>query len=84
MNIEQSKRYISYHYGWVVDESTSQILSEEQCLWVAYVTTNQKERGEEEKRFPIIVQMMQVFTALNNGNLQALGEWCLQQSRGEI
>ena len=81
MNIVASKDYITSKYQWSINEDTFQVLDEEYCLWVALVTTTRRQAHQGELTFPILVSEDEVFAELSNGNLPALGEWCLKQEQ---
>lgn len=57
MNIQQSRQYIINLTRYVLDESTFFVLDEEQCVWIASVTTSHNRvRGEEEEPFILYVE----------------------------
>lgn len=53
MNIETSKKYVRAD-GYIINESTVEILDEEKCIWLAYASTSTD--GHE---FPLLVRGMQ-------------------------
>lgn len=62
MNIQQSRDNITRTTQWVIDESTFFVLDEEQCVWIASVTTSHnRKQGEEEVTFSILVQFTNYF-----------------------
>jgi hypothetical protein len=50
MDIETSKKYVRVD-GYIINESTVEILDEEKCIWLAYVSSEPD--GHE---FPLLVR----------------------------
>ena len=76
MDIAASRAYITNRTEWVIDDRSFRVLDEEQCIWIAKVTTtHQKRSGEEEITFAVIVNGYNYFT-ISEDLLPALKVWC--------
>lgn len=51
MDIETSKKYVKAD-GYNIDESTIEILDEEHCIWLAYVSPS----NDPNRSFPLLVR----------------------------
>ena len=80
MDIFASRHYITSRTAYAIDNSTFKVLDEEQCMWIARVTTTHNSKnGEPELSFSILVVSREYFI-LEDKHIPMLSDWCLKHT----